>query len=113
MGFVSNYDWPGLAERRMNFLRNDPTIGTALKTLRKTPWAREGGEPHRTSGYWAGGWRDARAISTRAETETPAATLLRGQRAVCESRSRQHRGSDSLWATTWHGDVRHVGVRLP
>jgi len=39
---VNKYGWPGLARRvRVNCLKNDPTMGSALAFFRKTPWARK------------------------------------------------------------------------
>lgn len=39
---VNKYGWPGLAKRvRVNCLKNDPTMGSALAFFRKTPWARK------------------------------------------------------------------------
>jgi uncharacterized protein (DUF2132 family) len=39
---VEKYGWDGLAERvRINCFRSDPSIGSSLKFLRKTPWARK------------------------------------------------------------------------
>ncbi|HEY8568770.1 VF530 family protein [Microbulbifer sp.] len=38
----SHYGWEGLAERiPVNCFRNDPSVKSSLKFLRKTPWARE------------------------------------------------------------------------
>jgi len=38
----AHYGWPGLAERiPVRCFTHDPSIGSALKFLRKTPWARE------------------------------------------------------------------------
>lgn len=35
------YDWSGLAEKiNINCFKNDPSIKSSLKFLRKTPWAR-------------------------------------------------------------------------
>lgn len=37
-----HYDWEGLAERiNINCFKNDPSIKSSLKFLRRTPWARE------------------------------------------------------------------------
>lgn len=37
-----HYGWDGLAERvPVNCFRNDPSVKSSLKFLRKTPWARE------------------------------------------------------------------------
>lgn len=39
---VAHYGWSGLAERiPVNCFRNDPSIKSSLKFLRKTPWARD------------------------------------------------------------------------
>lgn len=39
---VAHYGWPGLAERiPVRCFANDPSIGSSLKLLRRTPWARE------------------------------------------------------------------------
>jgi len=39
---VAHYGWPGLAERvRLHCFETDPSVGSSLKFLRKTPWARE------------------------------------------------------------------------
>lgn len=36
------YGWEGLAERiAINCFKNDPTVKSSLKFLRRTPWARE------------------------------------------------------------------------
>ncbi len=38
---VATYDWPGLAQRiPAHCFANNPTMGSSLKFLRKTPWAR-------------------------------------------------------------------------
>lgn len=38
---VDAYGWPGLAERvALRCFRQDPSIASSLKVLRKTPWAR-------------------------------------------------------------------------
>ncbi len=37
-----HYGWDGLADRiNVNCFKNDPSIKSSLKFLRKTPWARE------------------------------------------------------------------------
>lgn len=37
-----HYGWDRLAEKvRINCFRNDPSVKSSLKFLRKTPWARE------------------------------------------------------------------------
>ena len=37
-----HYKWEGLAERiPVNCFKNDPSVKSSLKFLRKTPWARE------------------------------------------------------------------------
>lgn len=37
-----HYGWNGLAERiNINFFKNDPSIKSSLKFLRKTEWARK------------------------------------------------------------------------
>jgi uncharacterized protein (DUF2132 family) len=37
----AEYGWPGLAERiRVRCFENEPSIGSSLKFLRRTPWAR-------------------------------------------------------------------------
>ncbi len=39
---AAHYGWPGLAERiPVRCFSVDPSIGSSLKFLRKTPWARE------------------------------------------------------------------------
>ncbi|MCP8898991.1 VF530 family DNA-binding protein [Gilvimarinus xylanilyticus] len=39
---VDHYGWGGLSERiNVNCFKNDPSIKSSLKFLRKTPWARE------------------------------------------------------------------------
>lgn len=39
---VAHYGWEGLAQRiALRCFRSDPSIGSSLKLLRKTPWARE------------------------------------------------------------------------
>lgn len=39
---VAHYGWAGLAERvPVRCFANDPSIGSSLKFLRRTPWARE------------------------------------------------------------------------
>ena len=39
---VEHYGWPGLAERiTVRCFTSEPSIGSSLKFLRKTPWARE------------------------------------------------------------------------
>jgi uncharacterized protein (DUF2132 family) len=39
---VAHYSWAVLAERiPIRCFSNDPSIGSSLKFLRKTPWARE------------------------------------------------------------------------
>jgi uncharacterized protein (DUF2132 family) len=39
---VAHYGWAGLAERvPVRCFTVDPSIGSSLKFLRKTPWARE------------------------------------------------------------------------
>ena len=39
---VEHYGWDGLAHRiRINCFKNDPSVKSSLKFLRKTPWARE------------------------------------------------------------------------
>ncbi len=39
---VAFYGWPGLAERiPVRCFALDPSVGSSLKFLRKTPWARE------------------------------------------------------------------------
>jgi len=39
---VEYYGWDGLANRiRINCFKNDPSVKSSLKFLRKTPWARE------------------------------------------------------------------------
>ena len=39
---VDHYGWSGLSERiNVNCFKNDPSIKSSLKFLRKTPWARE------------------------------------------------------------------------
>jgi len=39
---VDKYGWEGLAKRiNVNCFKSDPSIGSSLKFLRKTPWARK------------------------------------------------------------------------
>ena len=39
---VEHYGWDGLAHRiKINCFKNDPSVKSSLKFLRKTPWARE------------------------------------------------------------------------
>lgn len=39
---VSYYGWEELSQKiRINSFRNDPSIKSSLKFLRRTPWARE------------------------------------------------------------------------
>ncbi|MGR4871558.1 VF530 family DNA-binding protein [Variovorax sp. LARHSF232] len=39
---VEYYGWPGLGDRvQVRCFNVDPSIGSSLKFLRKTPWARE------------------------------------------------------------------------
>jgi len=39
---ADHYGWGELAERiNINCFKNDPTVKSSLKFLRKTPWARE------------------------------------------------------------------------
>ena len=39
---VDQYGWSGLAQRiALRCFSSDPSIGSSLKFLRKTPWARE------------------------------------------------------------------------
>ncbi len=39
---VSHYGWDGLAQRvPLRCFSSDPSIGSSLRLLRKTPWARE------------------------------------------------------------------------
>jgi len=39
---LSHYGWDGLAERiPVNCFKNDPSIKSSLKFLRKTPWAKD------------------------------------------------------------------------
>ena len=39
---VAHYGWDGLAQRiALRCFSCDPSIGSSLKVLRKTPWARE------------------------------------------------------------------------
>lgn len=38
---VEHYGWDGLARRiRINCFKNNPSVKSSLKFLRKTPWAR-------------------------------------------------------------------------
>jgi uncharacterized protein (DUF2132 family) len=38
---VARYGWEGLAKRiRVNCFRNEPSVRSSLKFLRRTPWAR-------------------------------------------------------------------------
>ena len=39
---VDHYGWPELARRiDINCFKNDPSVKSSLKFLRRTPWARE------------------------------------------------------------------------
>jgi uncharacterized protein (DUF2132 family) len=39
---VAHYGWAGLAERiPLRCFAHEPTVGSTLRLLRKTPWARE------------------------------------------------------------------------
>lgn len=39
---VTHYGWDGLAQRvALRCFRNQPSIGSSMKVLRRTPWARE------------------------------------------------------------------------
>ncbi|NVK43523.1 MAG: DUF2132 domain-containing protein [Oceanospirillaceae bacterium] len=39
---VEHYGWDGLHEKiNINCFRNDPSIKSSLKFLRRTPWARD------------------------------------------------------------------------
>lgn len=39
---VAHYGWPGLAERvPLRCFSQEPSMGSSLKLLRRTPWARE------------------------------------------------------------------------
>ncbi|WP_428311659.1 VF530 family DNA-binding protein [Hydrocarboniphaga sp.] len=39
---VAYYGWDGLSKRiSINCFKNDPSVKSSLKFLRKTPWARE------------------------------------------------------------------------
>ena len=39
---VESYGWDGLAERiDLRCFKNDPSVKSSLKFLRRTPWARE------------------------------------------------------------------------
>jgi len=39
---LDKYGWEGLAKRiNVNCFKSDPSIGSSLKFLRKTPWARK------------------------------------------------------------------------
>jgi len=39
---VDHYGWDGMAERvDVNCFKNDPSVQSSLKFLRKTPWARD------------------------------------------------------------------------
>ena len=39
---AAHYGWPGLGERiALRCFTHDPSVGSSLKFLRKTPWARE------------------------------------------------------------------------
>ncbi|QID18668.1 DUF2132 domain-containing protein [Nitrogeniibacter mangrovi] len=42
VALVDHFGWDGLARRiNINCFRNDPSVKSSLKFLRKTPWARE------------------------------------------------------------------------
>jgi uncharacterized protein (DUF2132 family) len=39
---VTHYGWEGLAQRvALRCFRHEPSIGSSLEVLRKTPWARD------------------------------------------------------------------------
>ena len=39
---VAHFGWPGLGQRiNIRCFTSDPSIGSSLKFLRKTPWARD------------------------------------------------------------------------
>ncbi|WP_151447490.1 VF530 family protein [Lacisediminimonas profundi] len=39
---VEHHGWDGLAQKiNINCFKNDPSVKSSLKFLRKTPWARE------------------------------------------------------------------------
>ncbi len=39
---VEHYGWPALAEQvKIRCFTHEPSVGSSLKFLRKTPWARE------------------------------------------------------------------------
>jgi uncharacterized protein (DUF2132 family) len=39
---VEHYGWDGLAQKiSINCFKNDPSVKSSLKFLRRTPWARE------------------------------------------------------------------------
>ena len=39
---IDHYGWDGLARQiNINCFKNDPSVKSSLKFLRKTPWARE------------------------------------------------------------------------
>jgi uncharacterized protein (DUF2132 family) len=39
---VDHYNWDGMAQKiNINCFKNDPSIKSSLKFLRKTPWARD------------------------------------------------------------------------
>lgn len=41
IGLVDNYGWDGLHQRiPLNCFKNEPSVKSSLKFLRKTPWAR-------------------------------------------------------------------------
>lgn len=42
VSLVDHYGWDELANKiRINCFKNDPSVKSSLKFLRKTPWARE------------------------------------------------------------------------
>ncbi len=51
---VNKYGWDGLAKRiDINCFKSDPSVNSALKFLRKTPWARkEVEELYVNSKFW-------------------------------------------------------------
>ncbi|MDO8964012.1 MAG: VF530 family protein [Coriobacteriia bacterium] len=51
---VNKYGWPGLAKRiRLNCFKEDPSVESSLKFLRRTPWARARVEDlYKNSRFW-------------------------------------------------------------
>ena len=55
---VAAYGWAGLAERiPVRCFQSEPSIGSSLKFLRKTPWARE-----KVEALYVHTWRRSRGL---------------------------------------------------